>query len=200
MKAFIALLLPAVVSLTSCANERNDSIGDASATPEMSDAIAQTELQAVAEITPTEGNEARGTIRFTVRNGSLQLAGTIVGLEPGAHGFHIHEMGDCSAPDASSAGGHYNPRNDPHGSPEDMSTPHHVGDLGNLTASEEGTAEIDVTHNDLQLSGPESLIGKALIVHAGQDDLETQPSGDSGDPVGCGVIVASPSSGGTANF
>jgi Cu-Zn family superoxide dismutase len=147
-------------------------------------------LQAVAEIMPTQGNEARGAIRLSGSdNGSVQIAGTITGLKPGAHGFHVHEFGDCSAPDAASAGDHFNPHDDPHGSPRDLENAHHVGDLGNITANEEGEAEIDLQDNEMKLSGPESVIGRALVVHSDQDDFETQPSGNSGSRVGCGEIV-----------
>ncbi|MEX2124077.1 MAG: superoxide dismutase family protein [Woeseia sp.] len=108
--------------------------------------------------------------------------------KPGAHGLHIHAMGDCSAPDASSAGDHFNPHDDPHGSPRDLDDAHHVGDLGNITTNEAGEAEVSIEDTEMKLSGAESVIGKALIVHSGQDDFETQPSGDSGSPVGCGEI------------
>jgi Cu-Zn family superoxide dismutase len=146
-------------------------------------------MHAVAEIMPTSGNQARGAIRLSGVNGMVQIAGTITGLPPGAHGFHIHEVGDCSAPDASSAGDHFNPHDDPHGSPRDLENAHHVGDLGNLTANEQGEAEIDMEDNEMQLSGPESVIGKAIVVHADQDDLKSQPSGNSGARIGCGTIV-----------
>ena len=149
------------------------------------------EMHAVAEIMPTSGNEARGAVRLSGGNGTVQIAGSITGLEPGAHGFHIHQNGDCSAPDASSAGDHFNPHDDPHGSPRDLENAHHVGDLGNIIANEQGEAEFDIEDNEIKLSGPESVIGKAFIVHAGQDDFETQPSGDSGARLGCGEIVES---------
>jgi superoxide dismutase, Cu-Zn family len=147
------------------------------------------ELQAVAEIAPTEGNEVGGTVRLSSGNGTVRIAGTITGLEPGEHGFHIHEFGDCSAPDASSAGEHFNPHDDPHGSPRDPEGSHHVGDFGNLIAGEDGRAEIDIEDPEVMLSGEESVIGKAFIVHADRDDLKTQPSGNSGARLGCGEIV-----------
>jgi superoxide dismutase, Cu-Zn family len=143
---------------------------------------------AEARIEPTEGNEARGIVRFSATDGTVTIAGTINGLEPGAHGLHVHENGDCSAPDASSAGGHFDPHGDPHGSPRDDEDSHHVGDLGNITADADGEAEVSLDDTEMQLTGPESVIGRALVVHAGQDDFETQPAGDSGARVGCGVI------------
>lgn len=149
------------------------------------------QMHAIAEIMPTSGNEARGAVRLSGGNGTVQIAGSITGLEPGAHGFHIHQYGDCSAPDASSAGDHFNPHDDPHGSPRDLEDAHHVGDLGNIVANEQGEAEFSIEDNEIRLSGPESVIGKALVVHASQDDFTTQPSGNSGARLGCGEIIES---------
>jgi superoxide dismutase, Cu-Zn family len=149
------------------------------------------QMHAVAEIMPTSGNEARGAVRLSGTNGTVQIAGSITGLKPGAHGFHIHQNGDCSAPDASSAGDHFNPHDAPHGSPQDLEDARHVGDLGNITANEQGEAEFNVEDNQIMLSGPDSVIGKAFVVHANQDDLESQPSGNAGARVGCGEIVES---------
>ena len=146
------------------------------------------EKLAVAEITPTEGNQVRGSVELSGGNGATRIAGTLTGLKPGAHGLHIHAIGDCSAPDASSAGDHFNPDDDPHGSPQDLNDAHHVGDLGNVTANEKGEAEVNIEDDEIVLNGAESVIGKALIVHSGQDDFETQPAGDSGSRVACGEI------------
>jgi Cu-Zn family superoxide dismutase len=112
------------------------------------------------------------------------------GLEPGLHGFHIHEVGDCSAPDASSAGGHFNPDNTPHGTPENPPAQRHVGDLGNLEADAEGKAHYERVDQMLPLRGPNSIVGKSVIVHAQADDLSSQPSGSAGPRLACGVIQA----------
>lgn len=143
---------------------------------------------AEAEILPTEGQTTGGLIKLTRAGEGVRIEGTVTGLEPGAHGFHIHEKGDCSAPDASSAGGHFEPADDPHGAPEDPPDQHHLGDFGNITAGENGEAEVNITDPELTMSGPDSIIGKAIVVHAGRDDLESQPSGDAGARIGCGVI------------
>jgi len=208
MRSSIALLLLPLVALHGCESDRDAAERQGAATDTMESADrpapvpdpnrARTEAPptaeegdgAVAEIKPTEGNDARGTVHLSSRNGAVQIAGTIRGLESGAHGFHIHEVGDCGDPDASSAGDHFNPHDDPHGSPRDLENAHHVGDLGNLTANEQGEAQVDVEDNEMQLSGPESVVGKAIVVHADQDDFESQPSGNSGARVGCGEIVA----------
>jgi Cu-Zn family superoxide dismutase len=143
---------------------------------------------ALAEISATEGREATGTLQFTAEGDTVRVQGRITGLEPGAHGLHIHAKGDCSAPDASTAGDHYSPDDDPHGSPLDLPDAHHVGDLGNVFADDQGIADVAAEDTEMRLNGPESIVGKAVIVHEGRDDLESQPTGDSGARVGCGVI------------
>ena len=108
------------------------------------------------------------------------------GLSPGDHGFHVHEYGDCSAPDGTSAGGHFNPDGQPHGAPTD--TERHVGDLGNISADGMGMAHLEWTDTFLSFSGPHSIVGRGVIVHAGADDLTSQPTGNAGARVACGVI------------
>jgi len=111
---------------------------------------------------------------------------------PGEHGFHVHENGDCSAPDASSAGGHFNPADHEHAGPD--AERQHMGDMGNITAGEDGTARVDAEYRFLVLD-PEadnSIMGKAVVVHAGADDMSSQPSGDAGARVACGVITNAP--------
>jgi len=114
----------------------------------------------------------------------------IDGLTPGLHGFHIHEKGDCSAPDGTSAGGHFNPSGMPHGDPAQAG--HHAGDLGNLRADAQGNAKLQMSiptqEITLAANAPHSIIGRSLIVHADPDDFKTQPTGNSGKRVACGVI------------
>lgn len=158
--------------------------------PEQPGAAAPREerLTAYARLEPTEGNSANGLVQFSAGEEMVSIAGTIGGLPPGEHGFHIHERGDCSAPDASSAGDHFNPDDNPHGSPRDPADQRHVGDLGNVTADADGDADIAMEHAEMQLEGADSIIGKAVVVHADPDDFESQPSGNAGDRLGCGVI------------
>jgi Cu-Zn family superoxide dismutase len=114
------------------------------------------------------------------------VEGEISGLTPGKHGFHVHEKGDCSAPDGASAGGHFNPTHQNHGAP---SSPHrHAGDLGNITADKKGNAKFNFRDKVIRLSGEDSIMGKSLILHADPDDMKTQPTGNSGKRVACGVI------------
>ncbi len=154
----------------------------------MADGMGTTDMQetATAQLQPTQGNNATGTVTFTSENGSVRVQADIRGLAPGEHGIHVHEFGDCSAPDASSAGEHFNPTNDDHGAPDD--SVRHVGDFGNLEAGQDSTANYSHVDSLITLSGMNSIVGKAVVVHAGADDLESQPSGDSGARVACGVI------------
>lgn len=143
---------------------------------------------ASAEMNPTAGQSVRGNVSFTPEGetGEMLVAVQLTGLTPGMHGFHIHANGSCAADDGSSAGGHLNPYNTQHGGPG--ATQHHVGDLGNVMANGEGVVNANLRVSGLAFSGPASILQKAVIVHAGEDDLATDPSGDSGDRVSCGVI------------
>lgn len=132
-----------------------------------------------------------GMVTFTKSADSVQVVADVSGLTPGKHGFHIHEFGDCSAPDATSAGGHFNPTHKPHGAPD--ADEHHAGDLGNLEADSSGKAHLELTDKTLKLSGDNSVLGLAVIVHAKEDDLKSQPVGNAGGRLACGVIgVAKP--------
>lgn len=141
----------------------------------------------VAVLKPTQGSQVRGTVRFNEIPPKVHIVADVTGLTPGKHGFHIHEKGDCSAADASSAGGHFNPDNTKHGAPD--AADHHMGDLGNLEADASGRAHYERTVDFLELAvDPKTIDGKGVIVHAGEDDLHSQPAGNSGARVACGVI------------
>jgi superoxide dismutase, Cu-Zn family len=148
-------------------------------------------VSATAEIKPTQGSEVKGTVTFKVVDGALRVSGQLSGLKPNTeHGFHIHEKGDCSAPDGSSAGGHFNPAQSEHGSV--ASDPHHGGDMPNITADAQGNATIDgpVSSNvNLGKADQFDIAGHAVIVHADADDYKTQPTGNAGGRLACGVIT-----------
>lgn len=152
---------------------------------------ASTTPIAVADLKPTQGNDVTGTTTFTRQGNQILVDARIKGLKPGAHGFHIHEKGDCSAPDATSAGGHFNPDGRPHGSHE--TSERHAGDLGNLMADANGEATLKIaipaTGISMEKEGASSIVGKGLIVHADPDDYKTQPTGNSGKRLACGVIA-----------
>lgn len=147
-------------------------------------------LAASAKLEPTKGNTVSGQVRFTHYANKVVITGKIEGLKPNAeHGFHIHEKGDCSSGDGVSAGGHFNPYGKPHG-PVDHSE-HHAGDLPSLKADASGVALIN--HETYAVSvgdGINSVLGRGLIVHRDPDDFKTQPTGNSGPRVACGVIKA----------
>lgn len=141
---------------------------------------------AVAVVQPTAGNQASGYVLFEKTAEGVKVSGKIRNLSPGKHGFHVHEYGDLRKKDGTSAGGHFDPMNMPHGGPDDAMR--HVGDLGNIEADENGVAEFSFTDTRLALDGPASIIGRGLIVHEGEDDLTTQPTGAAGPRVGMAVI------------
>jgi superoxide dismutase, Cu-Zn family len=143
---------------------------------------------AAANLAPTAGNRAAGTVTFTPTGDRVRVVAKVTGLTQGMHGFHIHEKGDCSAADAMSAGGHFNPTNKPHGNP---ATPdHHGGDMPMLEADAAGNAALDVTLDTIKLdTGANGVIGRAVVVHKDPDDYKTQPTGNSGARVACGVIA-----------
>jgi Cu-Zn family superoxide dismutase len=141
----------------------------------------------IAVLHPTSGNKVSGTVTFAPMAGGVQVHAEISGLTPGKHGFHIHEFGDCSAADGSSAGGHFNPTGQPHAGPD--ATARHEGDMGNIEADASGTAKLDYVDHQISLGeDAKSAIGRSVVVHAKPDDLKTQPSGDAGARIACGVI------------
>lgn len=146
--------------------------------------------KAVAMLDPSKGYDVQGKVTFTKVEGGVKVHADLKNLTPGKHGFHIHAHGDCSAPDLSSAGGHYSPKPSPHGAPTDPPPEHHMGDMGNVKANDSGKVSTSRTFDFLTLSGEYSIIGQAVIVHAGADDLTSQPSGAAGPRVACGVIKA----------
>ena len=142
---------------------------------------------AVAEMKAASNSKVEGTVTFTEKDGKVEVAVDLKGLNPGEHGFHLHEKGDCSSPDAKSAGDHFNPDKKEHGAPS--AAVHHAGDLGNLTADKDGNIKSTMTVDFISLGdGPNSAVGKAVIVHEKQDDLKSQPAGNAGARVACGVI------------
>ena len=158
---------------------------DPAAPPAMATPLATAQLQ------PTEGSSVAGTISFSLVDGLLRASGDISGLKPGSeHGFHIHEKGDCSAPDGSSAGGHFNPGNAEHGSI--AASAHHGGDMPNIVADAQGNAHVDgPVASSVNVGKGDSfdIIGRGLIVHADADDYQSQPTGNAGARLACAVIV-----------
>lgn len=142
---------------------------------------------ATATLQAAAGKSVQGSASVTEKDGKLRLRASVTGLTPGLHGFHIHEKGDCSASDFSSAGPHFNPHGKAHGS---LAGTRHAGDLGNLNANAEGKASADIELPEVTLDASASgIIGRALIVHEQADDLTSQPAGNAGARIACGVIT-----------
>ena len=184
-RILLMLLFLSLMFLAGCEAEGNDDVQvkdeNRTATTENTEYS-----KLIAVLHPTEGNKAKGTVTFEKVDGGIKVSAELEGLSQGKHGFHIHEFGDCSAVDGGSAGGHFNPTKKNHGAPED--TERHVGDLGNVEAGSDGTASYERVDSVVTLSGDNSILGRAVIVHAGEDDLTSQPTGDAGARVACGVI------------
>lgn len=147
---------------------------------------AEAEPTLEAKLQPLQGSNVRGFVTFLRQGDGVQVSANVTGLAPGGHGFHIHEKGDCSAPDGTSAGGHFNPGGKPHGNPDQGE--HHMGDMPMLQADADGNARLNARLNGVAVDGPDGIAGKAVIVHANADDFKTQPTGNSGGRVACGVI------------
>ena len=142
---------------------------------------------ATATLAPTAGNTTAGTVTFTQKGSKVAVEAKVSGLTPGNHGFHIHEKGDCSSGDGMSAGGHFNPTGKPHGNPS--APDHHAGDMPMLVADASGNASLSSDVDVMTIgSGATDIVGKAVIVHKDADDFTTQPTGNSGARVACGVI------------
>jgi Cu-Zn family superoxide dismutase len=168
-------------------------IGACGTTPPQSPAppAAHAAHDAVANLASASGSLVSGRLQvMTMGADAVHIAGEIGGLAPGSsHGFHIHEKGDCSAADASSAGGHFNPAGNPHGRMEDG--PHHAGDIDNIVANAQGVAKVNMHVSGVTLGtgATNDVAGRAIVVHADPDDYASQPAGNAGKRVACGVIT-----------
>lgn len=174
-----ALALLAAAALSACSTPRAPAQATASATLQPAAAVPQPNAQAPVS----------GTITFTQVGDVVRVSGSVNNLKPNAaHGFHVHEKGDCSAPDFSSAGGHFNPTGQPHGL--HGHGVHHLGDMPQLMADANGKASVSFESRSLKLQGPHSIVGKAVIVHRDPDDHTHQPVGNAGPRLACALIQA----------
>jgi Cu-Zn family superoxide dismutase len=198
---FSSLVVTAVL-LTACGQKEHtppaadlpppagDGPSVATTTEPQTTASAEATAGAAVKLSPTQGNTANGALKITAAGTGVKISGMVQGLKPDSEfGFHFHEKGDCSAPDATSAGAHFNPTSQNHGNPK--APPHHAGDMLNVKSDAQGVAEVDIDNHDVSLQSgqPNDILGKALVVHAKPDDYTTQPSGNSGDRIACGVIA-----------
>jgi len=175
----IALVLVAGLATAAAAREK------AAAKPAATKAAGAV-THAVAVLIPGKDSKVAGAVHFKQEAGGVHVTGALTGLAAGNHGFHIHELGDCSVPDFTSAGGHFNPAGNPHGGPKDAKR--HEGDMGNIEATADGNGSIDYVDHELGFQGAKSIVGRGVVIHANADDFKTQPTGNAGGRVACGVI------------
>jgi Cu-Zn family superoxide dismutase len=143
---------------------------------------------AVATIEARSGSSLTGTATFVQNGDTVHVSIDVSNAPQGIHAVHLHEKGDCSAPDATSAGGHFNPMHMEHGSPD--AAAHHAGDFGNMSVGEDGHGHLELDTAMLTvLPGDRSVAGRAVVVHAKEDDMHTQPTGNAGGRIGCGVVA-----------
>ena len=190
MKRIGVGLMVAVVGLGAC--ERVEDVPDpavrdtsAVTQPQQSQGEGAVEIQLLG----ADGNQV-GVSHLEQQGDGVQVHVRVSGLEPGSeHGIHFHQNGTCTAPTFESAGDHFNPTNSQHGL-ENPQGPH-AGDMPNIRAGDDGVADTTFVKPAIRLRGDSiSLAGRALVVHAGRDDQRTDPSGDSGDRIACGVVQA----------
>ena len=172
-------LISLLIIFTGC--NRTHKISAANQNPTL-----QSAQKAVAVIHPLKNSNVKGIVTFVKSDKGIKVTVDIEGLTPGKHGFHIHEFGDCSSEDGTLAGGHFNPELTPHAGPN--AAIRHVGDLGNLIADENGKAHYEFVDDLLSFEGKHNIIGRGIIIHSGEDDLSSQPSGNSGSRIACGTI------------
>lgn len=156
-----------------------------------SETDADEPADAVVQVAPTAQNQVNGELQFRREGDKIRVTGSIAGLTPGAeHGFHIHEVGDCSAPDGSSAGSHFNPTGHEHG--RQGHEQHHLGDMDNLKADQNGRAVVDQLLHGVTLGdqAETDILNRSVIVHQDADDYHSQPTGNAGARLACGVIEA----------
>jgi Cu-Zn family superoxide dismutase len=186
MHKWYGVCLLALIVLVGCQAQDTGQEAEEPAAAAESEAVQ--EMVAEAELAPKSGSELSGRAVFTKTDGEVEFEVKIENAEPGLHAVHIHETGDCSAEDASTAGGHWNPTGEDHGKWGEH--PFHLGDIGNIEVGEDGTGSLTMS-TDLWSLGDASdhdVVGKAIVVHSGADDFVSQPSGAAGERIGCGVI------------
>jgi Cu-Zn family superoxide dismutase len=185
-----AIALAAVlVMATGCGKKPAEEAAPETAAPETpAPAPEPAPVQAVTQLQGGEGSTVSGAVTFTQTGGSVIVAAYVEGAPAGELGIHIHEGSECAG-DFTSAGGHFNPAGHPHGGPGQAES--HAGDLGNITVGEDGTGSLELTSTAITVDpGPNSVVGRTVILHEQADDLESQPTGAAGGRIACGVIQA----------
>ena len=148
------------------------------------------ELKAEADLKAADGQKIEGDVKFYDNGTGVRIVAELEDAKPGKHGFHVHEKGDCSNITGESMGGHFAPEGHEHALPEEQGE-RHLGDLGNVEINQDGEGRLEMTVEkaNLKPNDPKSFLGKAVVVHMGEDSGKAkQPSGNSGTPIACGVI------------
>lgn len=187
--ALLALLLLAAVAAFACAPAEEPAQEPAEPAVEPAAEPVAAPMVATATLVPAEDAKMTGTATFSQQGDQVTLTVEVEGAPAGMHGFHVHEAGVCEPPDYTSAGGHFNPAGVDHACPP--ATPRHAGDFGNIEVGEDGTGMLEITVGTDQVTvaeGALSVLGKAVILHAGEDDCTSQPTGAAGGRLACGVI------------
>lgn len=188
----LSILLPlclAVITL-SCKNDKKEDTTDADQT-EMVEEVREERKELRISMEPKSDTQTTGTVTFTEEGGVVKMVASFNGLQEGTHAIHLHEKADCSAADGTSTGGHWNPTFEQHGKWGDPDG-YHKGDIGNFEADDQGNGEVNFKTDEWCLGCDDdnkNILGKAVIVHAGEDDFETQPTGDAGGRISCGGII-----------
>ena len=200
-RVLASCLTLALLALSACKTAENVAEGTADVAADVGEAIGDAagatygavedifkdddDVEAAALLRPLGGGTAQGVITFEMEGDELEMEVSLRGLTPGEHGLHVHTNATCNPP-----GNHFDPMGtNNHGDPDDDVSAKHAGDLGNVTVGSNGTVEAEMDFDGLMLDGTGGIVGHAIVVHSGQDDLETDPSGNSGSPVACGVIT-----------
>ncbi len=193
-KVSLICSLFAVIGLFSCKNEKKDmdAMDGMHDSIPVESATQQSETNTLSVVLESKsGSTAQGEAFFSEVNGVVSLEAKFSGLKPGTHAIHLHEKADCSAADATSAGGHWNPTHSKHGKWGDAEG-YHKGDIGNFEVADDGTGNITMQTDEWCIGcGDENkdILGKSVIVHDGVDDFVTQPTGDAGGRISCGGII-----------
>jgi Cu-Zn family superoxide dismutase len=186
MRIALTFSLLAAVALAGCASKSAAPAAPAKA----GEGYFGRTKSAVATLSPAASGSALGIVTFAAGSNTVDVHVVATGLVPGStHGFHVHENGNCASADFTSAGGHFNPEKHQHGP---QNAEHHAGDMPSLLADPSGKIDMAFTLSGVGLGGPDGFVGHAVILHAGPDDYATQPTGNSGGRLACGVIAATP--------
>lgn|SRR5690554_4066366 len=191
-KLGLLLTATAMLAFVGCKNEKKE-------TDSLEELTESVEVEEVKEAPKTlsvmmeskSGSNAIGQVVFTEENGVVKMDAKFEGLTEGTHAIHIHEKADCSADDGTSTGGHWNPTHERHGKWGDAEG-YHKGDIGNMVADANGMAKISMETDEWCIGCDDenkNIVGKAIIVHDGEDDFVSQPTGDAGGRVSCGGII-----------